>query len=91
MGRKGDYKERPKSGPGRKAKKQGAPTFSKELGLSKDTNKKLSSRQKKRLKKREQKKEEHVKKSKPVVVEEEEEDSDEGIDEDDRCEQELQL
>ena len=83
MGRKGDYKERPKSGPGRKAKKQGAPTFSKELGLSADTNKKLSSRQKKRLKKREQKKEEHVKKSKPVVVEEEEEDSDEGIDEDD--------
>ena len=54
MGRKGNYKERVKSGPGRKTKKQGEPTFSAELALkAADPNKKLSSRQKKRLKKRE--------------------------------------
>jgi len=90
MGRKGDYKEKPKPGPGRKSKKQGEPTFSKELGLKAESNKKLSSRQKKRLKKRELKKEDHVKKVKPVKkVEEEEEESDEGIDEDDVNQEEL--
>ena len=86
MGRKTDYKERAKPGPGRKTKKQGEPTFAAELALkaSADPNKKLSSRQKKRLKKREQKKEDRVKKVKPVEEEEEEEEeSDEGIDGDD--------
>lgn len=35
MGRKGNYADRPKKGPGRKTKKQGNPTFSKELlGIS---------------------------------------------------------
>ena len=92
MGRKTDYKERPKPGPGRKTKKQGEPTFSAELSLkAADPNKKLSSHQKKRLKKREQKKEDRVKKVKPVKVveEEEEEESDEGIDGDDVNEEEL--
>ena len=89
MGRKGNYKERVKSGPGRKTKKQGEPTFSAELALKAvDPNKKLSSRQKKRLKKRELKKEDRVKKVKPVE-EEEEDESDEGIDGDDVNEEEL--
>ena len=89
MGRKGNYKERVKSGPGRKTKKQGEPTFSAELALkAADPNKKLSSRQKKRLKKRELKKEDRVKKVKPVE-EEEEDESDEGIDGDDVNEEEL--
>jgi len=89
MGRKTDYKERAKPGPGRKTKKQGEPTFAAELALkaSADPNKKLSSRQKKRLKKRELKKEDRVKKVKPV--EKEEEESDEGIDGDDVNEEEL--
>ena len=86
MGRKGDFKERPKKGPGRKAKKQGDPNFAPELRVEK----KLSSNQKKRLKKREEKRAERLKKKqkpvKPVApkVEEEmkDEDSfDEGIDE----------
>ena len=90
MGRKGNYKERVKSGPGRKTKKQGEPTFSAELALKAvDPNKKLSSRQKKRLKKRELKKEDRVKKVKPVEEEEEEDESDEGIDGDDVNEEEL--
>lgn len=29
MGRKAEYSEKPKKGPGRKARKQGAPTFTK--------------------------------------------------------------
>jgi len=29
MGRKAEYSEKPKKGPGRKARKQGAPTFPK--------------------------------------------------------------
>ena len=93
MGRKTDYKERTKPGPGRKTKKQGEPTFAAELALKANTdpNKKLSSHQKKRLKKRELKKEDRVKKVKPVKkVEEEEEESDEGIDGDDVNEEELE-
>lgn len=31
MGRKGNYAERPKKGPGRKSKKQGNPVFSKPI------------------------------------------------------------
>ena len=57
MGRKGDFKERVKSGPGRKTKKQGAPTFAPEMSLKSGIEKKLSSRQKARMKKREAKKE----------------------------------
>ncbi|XP_049546308.1 uncharacterized protein LOC125957562 [Anopheles darlingi] len=52
MGRKGNYIEKPKKGPGRKARKQADPVFK----FSKDEatdGKKLSSNQKKRLKKRE--------------------------------------
>uniref|UniRef100_A0A2M4AAZ8 Putative trna and rrna cytosine-c5-methylase nucleolar protein nol1/nop2 n=2 Tax=Anopheles triannulatus TaxID=58253 RepID=A0A2M4AAZ8_9DIPT len=52
MGRKGNYIEKPKRGPGRKARKQADPVFK----FSKDDGtdgKKLSSNQKKRLKKRE--------------------------------------
>jgi len=98
MGRKTDYKERIKPGPGRKTKKQGEPTFSAELSLKAavDPNKKLSSRQKKRLKKRELKKEDRVKKVKPVKKEEEEEEEEEsdegidGIDDDEVNEEELE-
>ena len=58
MGRKTDYKEKVKSGPGKKTKKQGNPTFAPAIGAKSVTGveKKLSSRQKKRLKKREEKK-----------------------------------
>ena len=84
MGRKGDFKERVKSGPGRKTKKQGAPTFAPEMSLKSGIEKKLSSRQKARMKKREAKKEEKSK-PKPMKKVEEEEDEeyseDEGIDE----------
>jgi len=58
MGRKQDYKERPKPGKGKKTKKQKPPTFPEEMKIKADENKKLSSRQKKRAKKREEKKEE---------------------------------
>ena len=58
MGRRGDFAEKPKKGPGRKAKKQPPPNFSTLLKPASDDTKKLSSRQKKRLKKREEKKEE---------------------------------
>jgi len=51
MGRKGDYTEKVKSGPGRKAKKQKPPTFANEHLLKSGEEKKLSSRQKKRAKK----------------------------------------
>jgi len=59
MGRKQDFKERPKAGPGKKTKKQKPPTFPEEMKIKKaDEDKKLSSRQKKRVKKRVEKKEE---------------------------------
>ena len=58
MGRRGDFAEKPKKGPGRKAKKQPPPNFSTLLKPTNEDSKKLSSRQKKRLKKREEKKEE---------------------------------
>jgi len=82
MGRKGDFAERVKSGPGKKAKKQKPPTFKDELKLKSESGpKSLSSRQKKRAKKREEKKVEKSKKAvKNVEVEEEEEFSDEGVD-----------
>jgi len=49
MGRKGDFAERVKPGPGKKAKKQKPPTFPDELKLKTEQrgDKKLSSRQKK--------------------------------------------
>ena len=63
MGRKGDFKERVKSGPGRKTKKQGAPSFAPEVGVKTGIEKKLSSNQKKRLKKRNAKREERAARS----------------------------
>jgi len=36
MGRKGDFKERVKSGPGRKARKQGEPSFAPELKVKQE-------------------------------------------------------
>jgi len=84
MGRKGDFAERVKPGPGKKAKKQKPPTFPDELKLKTEQrgDKKLSSRQKKRAKKREEKKAGKIKGKEPAkVVENEEEDvSDEGVD-----------
>jgi len=86
MGRKGDFAEKEKSGPGRKAKKQKPPTFPAELRLKEGTDgKKLSSRQKQRAKKRELKKADKKKAKTPVKEtrqeEEEEMTDDEGIDE----------
>ena len=88
MGRKTDYKEKVKSGPGRKTKKQGNPTFAPAIGAKSvaGVEKKLSSRQKKRLKKREEKKnvKPAVKVSKKAESEEDEDElemsEDEGID-----------
>jgi len=88
MGRKTDYKEKVKSGPGRKTKKQGNPTFAPAIATKSATGieKKLSSRQKKRLKKREEKKnvKPTVKVAKKAESEEDEDDldmsEDEGID-----------
>ncbi|XP_052861281.1 uncharacterized protein LOC128268272 [Anopheles cruzii] len=54
MGRKGNYVEKPKKGPGRKARKQGDPVF-KFIKDDDEDNKKLSRNQKIRLKKREMK------------------------------------
>ena len=67
MGRKTDYTEKVKSGPGRKTKKQGNPTFAPAIVAKSatGTEKKLSSRQKKRLKKREEK-ERGMKEIRPV-------------------------
>lgn len=54
MGRKGSFLEKPKKGPGRKAKKQAPPTLAvKDAVVVKDS---LSSRQKKRLKQRTERK-----------------------------------
>jgi len=83
MGRKGDFAERVKPGPGKKAKKQKPPTFPDELKLKTEQrgDKKLSSRQKKRAKKREEKKAGKSKAKEAVkVVENEDEVSDEGVD-----------
>ena len=81
MGRRGDFAEKPKKGPGRKAKKQQDPKFP---GLVEPAlengEKKLSSRQKKRLKKREEKK---VKKVELKTKEESEEGEEEEIEEED--------
>ncbi|XP_016983893.1 25S rRNA (cytosine-C(5))-methyltransferase nop2 [Drosophila rhopaloa] len=57
MGRKAEYSEKPKKGPGRKARKQGAPVFRKQsFAPMEEEEKKLSHRQKQRSVKREQKK-----------------------------------
>nr|XP_044249088.1 25S rRNA (cytosine-C(5))-methyltransferase nop2 [Drosophila takahashii] len=57
MGRKAEYSEKPKKGPGRKARKQGAPVFRKQsFAPMEEEEKKLSHRQKQRFVKREQKK-----------------------------------
>jgi len=83
MGRKGDFAERVKPGPGKKAKKQKPPTFPDELKLKAEQSgdKKLSSRQKKRAKKREEKKADKAKAKKAVKVpNNEDEVSDEGVD-----------
>lgn len=79
MGRKGEYNERVKSGPGRKAKKQKPPAFTDDLLLENKEKKTLSSRQKKRAKKREEKKTSKLE-SKLKIHSKEEEASDEGVD-----------
>ncbi|KAH8280485.1 hypothetical protein KR018_007975 [Drosophila ironensis] len=57
MGRKAEYSEKPKKGPGRKARKQGAPVFRKQsFAPEEPEEKKLTHRQKQRFVKREQKK-----------------------------------
>ncbi|EDV56303.1 25S rRNA (cytosine-C(5))-methyltransferase nop2 [Drosophila erecta] len=57
MGRKAEYSDKPKKGPGRKARKQGAPVFRKQsFAPMEEEDKKLSHRQKQRFVKREQKK-----------------------------------
>ncbi|XP_054743352.1 uncharacterized protein LOC129247987 [Anastrepha obliqua] len=69
MGRKADFSEKPKKGPGRKARKQKAPTFPKKsfAPIDDKEDKKLSHRQKQRLNKRVQKKE--LRKAKPQKAE----------------------
>ncbi|XP_034103122.1 uncharacterized protein LOC117567324 [Drosophila albomicans] len=57
MGRKAEYSEKQKKGPGRKARKQGPPTFPKKsFAPLEEEDKKLTHRQKQRMVKREQKK-----------------------------------
>ncbi|EDW90756.1 25S rRNA (cytosine-C(5))-methyltransferase nop2 [Drosophila yakuba] len=57
MGRKAEYSDKPKKGPGRKARKQGPPVFRKQsFAPMEEEDKKLSHRQKQRFVKREQKK-----------------------------------
>ncbi|CAD7014612.1 unnamed protein product [Ceratitis capitata] len=58
MGRKAEFSEKPRKGPGRKARKQKPPTFPKKslAPLDNSDDKKLSHRQKQRLIKRDQKK-----------------------------------
>ncbi|XP_001361857.3 25S rRNA (cytosine-C(5))-methyltransferase nop2 [Drosophila pseudoobscura] len=57
MGRKAEFDDKPKKGPGRKARKQGAPVFRKQsFAPQEEEDKKLSHRQKQRVVKREQKK-----------------------------------
>ena len=86
MGRKGDYKEKVKSGPGRKTKKQGAPEIN--LKTGRDVEKKLSSRQKKRLKKREEKK--NVKPTAKITKNAESEEDDQEMNEDEGFDNEAQ-
>ncbi|XP_055836696.1 uncharacterized protein LOC129905281 [Episyrphus balteatus] len=63
MGRKAQYSEKPKKGPGRKARKQKPPTFTKaSFAPMDDPDKKLSHHQKQRLAKRVAKKDELKKK-----------------------------
>lgn len=59
MGRKAEFSEKPKKGPGRKSRKQKPPTFTKKSFAPADDkdDKKLSHRQKQRLVKRDQRKE----------------------------------
>jgi len=52
MGRKGNYADRPKRGPGRKAKKQGDPEFTKKILAVNERSKPLTHRQKQRVAKR---------------------------------------
>ena len=75
MGRKGNFVERVKKGPGRKTKKQPAPKFEEITNTDKD----LSSRQKKRQKKRELKKAE--KKPKVITKSDDEDDEYEDMEE----------
>lgn len=86
MGRKGEYKEREKKGPGKKAKKQKPPGLpAPKLEGVDGVVKKLSSRQKKRAKKRELKKEEKIEKKEVINAsdgEEEKESSEEEMDDD---------
>uniref|UniRef100_A0A336M359 CSON011218 protein n=1 Tax=Culicoides sonorensis TaxID=179676 RepID=A0A336M359_CULSO len=56
MGRKGNYAEKPKKGPGRKFKKQANPTFTKALQDDEERVKPLTHRQKQRAVKRDMKK-----------------------------------
>jgi len=81
MGRKGEFVEKVKAGPGRKAKKQKPPTFPGEQKLKNELrgDKKLSSRQKKRAKKREDKKSGKLKATEETKKIEDEV-SDEGVD-----------
>lgn len=73
MGRKGSFLEKPKKGPGRKAKKQAPPNLAvKESGVEKD----LSSRQKKRLKTRTLKKVENKKPPTKAMSDDDEEQED---------------
>ena len=78
MGRKVDFLEKPKKGPGKKVKKQAAPQVP---NLPKSNDNKLSSRQKKRLKNRVQKKSERQPPIKPASDEDDEENVSEVSDE----------
>ena len=80
MGRKVDFLEKPKKGPGKKTKKQSAPLVP-TLPKSND-NKSLSSRQKKRLKNRVQKQTEKKAPIKPASDDENEENVSEEVSED---------
>jgi len=82
MGRKVDFAEKPKKGPGKKVKKQGAPPTISNLKVKPDENTKLSSRQKKRLKNRVEKKNERRVPLKPSSDDDEEQESHSGSDED---------
>merc|ERR1712241_1025901 len=77
-----DFAEKPKKGPGKKVKKQGAPPTISNLKVKPDENTKLSSRQKKRLKNRVEKKNERRVPLKPSSDDDEEQESHSGSDED---------
>jgi len=83
MGRKGNFKEREKKGPGRKTKKQKPPAAPfPQLKAADGIEKKLGSRQKKRLKKREEKKKKKIEEIKKDSDGEMEETSEEEVEED---------